>query len=247
MTLSLRENSIFVSMNMGDENTNTFEGPYGGTGTFHRFRHILGGTTIPETEIYLSDDDSNMVGEVKKIPAYGMFREDVVSSIPFKKSQLDHYELTMSTKGSTVDDMDLEAGNSSSFETIKLKEVVDGSLILALERTLFAALNNAWLLAIGGVGLMAIGDQDKTANQTGVAILSLSIVTAFYAFVIHNVRVQQLRKGKNFSYLHSVLWGSIIAVFTLLTLGLELYNGILHPYLKRAATVELSANENVFN
>lgn len=246
MTLSLRENSIFVSMTMGDENTNTFEGPYGGSGTFHRFRHILGGTTIPETEIYLSDDDSHMVGEVKKIPAYGMFREDV-SSIPSKKSQLDHYTPTMSTKGSTVDNMDLEAGNSSSFETVKLKEVVDGSMILALERTLFAALNNAWLLAIGGVGLMAIGDQDKTANQTGVAILSLSIVTAFYAFVVHNLRVQQLRRGDNFSYIHSVLWGSIIAVFTLLTLGLELYNGILHPYLKRAATVELSANDNVFN
>merc|ERR1740136_543383 len=50
------------------------------------------------------------------------------------------------------------------------------SLILGMERTLFAALNNAWLLAIGGVGLMSVG-QDR-ANYVGVVILSLGAVCA---------------------------------------------------------------------
>eukprot|EP00584_Thalassiosira_punctigera_P007361 CAMPEP_0172541612 /NCGR_PEP_ID=MMETSP1067-20121228/12388_1 /TAXON_ID=265564 ORGANISM="Thalassiosira punctigera, Strain Tpunct2005C2" /NCGR_SAMPLE_ID=MMETSP1067 /ASSEMBLY_ACC=CAM_ASM_000444 /LENGTH=237 /DNA_ID=CAMNT_0013327681 /DNA_START=84 /DNA_END=796 /DNA_ORIENTATION=- len=48
----------------------------------------------------------------------------------------------------------------------------DLSLILALERTFFAALNNAWLLAIGGIGLMSVGEDTKGAIYAGVAILA---------------------------------------------------------------------------
>ena len=44
----------------------------------------------------------------------------------------------------------------------------NASLILGMERTLFAALNNAWLLAIGGIGLMSVGSGDERATLGGM-------------------------------------------------------------------------------
>jgi len=231
-------------MNMGDEILFRSEGGLKGSGTVRRSRLIGIGSAIPETEDCFSDESVDLSNDmVKNMPAYGIFRDDPFNT-PTRKSRRSPTILTKSTRSSTVAGLDLEVGNSSSIGSVKA--AVDGNMILALERTLFAALNNSWLLAIGGVGLMTIGDEDKKAKHSGMVILCLSMFTALYAFVVHNLRVQQLRRGDDFSYSQTQLWGIILAMFTLLTLGLELYNGILHPYLKRAATVELSANENIF-
>jgi hypothetical protein len=139
--------------------------------------------------------------------------------------------------------VDVELHTSSSLNTTTTD---DASLILSMERTLFAALNNAWLLALGGIGLMAIGDSDQRAVKTGVGILGLSVFTAVFACGMHNWRVYQRTKGQSFQYWHTVFWGSIISLLVLLTLSLEIYNGILHPYLQRAASVTLvDTNSNM--
>ena len=47
------------------------------------------------------------------------------------------------------------------------------SLIAGLERTMFAALNNAWLLVMAGVGLNMVGNNDEGATRSGIAILGM--------------------------------------------------------------------------
>jgi uncharacterized membrane protein YidH (DUF202 family) len=117
---------------------------------------------------------------------------------------------------------------------------VDPSVILSMERTMFAALNNAWLLAIGGVGLMSVGHDDYRATTGGIVILIGAIVTAMMAYGMHILRVVQLRKNADFRYSHSVLWASMIASFTIVTLFLELNFGIMYPYLQREKTVTIA-------
>mmetsp|Transcript_11927 Transcript_11927/g.17402 ORF Transcript_11927/g.17402 Transcript_11927/m.17402 type:complete len:213 (+) Transcript_11927:63-701(+) len=115
----------------------------------------------------------------------------------------------------------------------------DASLILGMERTLFAALNNAWLLAIGGVGLMSVGD-DETATQGGIVILIVSILSASIAYAMHFFRVYQVKQQKPFRYYHTLVWAGMISVMTLVTLALELHFGILKPYLLREKSVSIA-------
>lgn len=91
---------------------------------------------------------------------------------------------------------------------------VDPSVVLSLERTLFAALNNAWLLAIGGIGLMSVGHGDQRARNGGIAILVGGIASALLAYGMHLVRVVQLRKNIRFCYSQSVFWASVISLMT---------------------------------
>lgn len=122
----------------------------------------------------------------------------------------------------------------------------DPSVILSLERTLFAALNNAWLLAVGGIGLMSVGHGDYRATHGGIAILVGGIVTALMAYGMHISRVLQLKRNKSFRYYHSVIWASSIACLTIMALLLELHFGIMYPYLQREKTVTI-ANSNSMN
>lgn len=69
---------------------------------------------------------------------------------------------------------------------------LDLTLILGLERTLFAALNNAWLLAIGGIGLMSVGSDDNRANYAGIVILCGGIISSMIAYGMHFLRVWQV-------------------------------------------------------
>ena len=98
---------------------------------------------------------------------------------------------------------DLGTSSTTSLETSKFGKgstvpvfVGDGgidlTLILGLERTLFAALNNAWLLAIGGIGLMSVGSDDNRANNAGIIILCGGIISSLIAYGMHFLRVWQV-------------------------------------------------------
>ena len=50
----------------------------------------------------------------------------------------------------------------------------DLSLVTGLERTFFAALNNVSLIVLTGVGLMMVGNGDKTATGSGISMLGMS-------------------------------------------------------------------------
>jgi hypothetical protein len=189
-----------------------------------------------QTQSYGSAGMASQAGS--KMAAYGILRDEAEQN----KVELKTSNLTASTTESPSVGTDVEVGSTSSIHNVL--SVADGTLILALERTLFAALNNSWLLALGGVGLMSIGNEDEKALYSGIAILSLSLFTAIYACTMHNFRVHQLRKGKGFSYSQTIMWGGLISVFTLVTLSLELYNGILHPYLKRVGSVTIVNQSN---
>eukprot|EP00588_Corethron_pennatum_P015412 CAMPEP_0194280948 /NCGR_PEP_ID=MMETSP0169-20130528/19285_1 /TAXON_ID=218684 /ORGANISM="Corethron pennatum, Strain L29A3" /LENGTH=271 /DNA_ID=CAMNT_0039025857 /DNA_START=107 /DNA_END=922 /DNA_ORIENTATION=+ len=114
------------------------------------------------------------------------------------------------------------------------------SLILGMERTLFSALNNAWLLAIGGVGLMSVGHGDDRATHGGIFILSIGAVCAGVAYVMHVWRVSQIKASKAFQFSHTVIWATLIASLTIVTLVLELYFGVLYPYLSREKAVTIA-------
>ena len=117
------------------------------------------------------------------------------------------------------------------------------SLVLGMERTLFAALNNAWLLSIGGIGLMSVGNDDNRATRGGVFILFARIMCAAMAYMMHIWRISQLRASKQFDFSHTIYWSSTIAALTIVTLSLELYFGILHPYLDREKAVTIANQE----
>jgi len=116
----------------------------------------------------------------------------------------------------------------------------NASLILGAERTLFAALNNAWLLAIGGIGLMSVGNDDERATNGGALILSLAIASTSVAYGMHVWRVNQIKNNQSFQFSHSIVWSSMIVALTITTLVLELYFGVLHPYLEREKTVTIA-------
>jgi hypothetical protein len=139
------------------------------------------------------------------------------------------------------DETSLPSSKKEHSETEKvLKKEQNASLILGAERTLFAALNNAWLLAIGGIGLMSVGNDDERATHGGACILSLAIASTSMAYGMHVWRMNQMKNNKSFQLSHTIVWSSVIAALTLATLGLELYFGIMHPYLAREKTVVIA-------
>ena len=131
-----------------------------------------------------------------------------------------------------------KATKAGSYKKPRTPEL-DLSLVLGMERTLFAALNNAWLLALGGVGLMSVGNGDKRATWGGVVILMAGIISAMVAFIMHATRINQLANNRTSHYSHSFIWGSLVVFMTLSTLGLELYFGMMYPYLQREKEVTI--------
>ena len=115
------------------------------------------------------------------------------------------------------------------------------NLVLGMERTLFAALNNSWLLALGGIGLMSVGSGDVRATRAGVCILSGGIVSALVAIMMHFLRLRQIQNNRPSRHSHTIIWSSIIALLTIITLALEMYFGILYPYLDRTKAVSITS------
>ena len=117
------------------------------------------------------------------------------------------------------------------------------SLILSMERTLFAALNNAWLLALGGIGLMSVGHGDQHATRGGIVVLGGGITSAMIAYGMHFLRLKQIEGSKPFPNVHSSLWAMMIASMTVVALSIEVYFGILYPYLNREKAVTIANGE----
>jgi hypothetical protein len=115
----------------------------------------------------------------------------------------------------------------------------DLDLVLAMERTLFAALNNAWLLALGGVGLMSVGNGDARATRGGIVIIVGAIISAIFAMVMHASRIHGVRIDRTTSLCSSVCWSILVVSLTLVALALELNFGIAYPYLEREQEVTI--------
>jgi hypothetical protein len=115
--------------------------------------------------------------------------------------------------------------------------VRNSAFILAMERTFFAALNNSWLLVIGGIGLMSVGDEEGRGTNVGIFVLASGIATAAVAYIVHIGRVAEIRKNRAFRYSETVMWATLVIALTVVSLGFELYFGIRYPYLERRFAV----------
>ncbi|KAL3934388.1 MAG: hypothetical protein SGBAC_009888 [Bacillariaceae sp.] len=122
---------------------------------------------------------------------------------------------------------------------------VDPSMTLYLERTLYAALQHSWILGLGGVGLMSVGNGTNDAIKLGIVLLAMSMVSAVSALVLHYVRLRQIKTGSPFRFWQTALFTSILTLCILVTLVLEIYFGILYPYLLRTATVSIENPEDL--
>jgi hypothetical protein len=116
-------------------------------------------------------------------------------------------------------------------------------LALSMERTLFSALNNAWLLTLGGVGLMSVGV--GAATRIGAVVIAGGIVCALTAFITHWMRFRSLLQSTSFRPNSSLVFVSLFFLLTIATLVLELYYGIQYPYLERAQEVAMSSVREV--
>jgi len=116
---------------------------------------------------------------------------------------------------------------------------IDPSVTLSLERTLYASLQHSWLLAFGGVGLMSVGENKKIPTNLGIALLGISIVSILGALMMHYVRLFQIKSGTTFKFWQTAIFTSLVTLCILLTLALELYFGILYPYLLRTTSVQV--------
>ncbi|KAL3930143.1 MAG: hypothetical protein SGBAC_011889 [Bacillariaceae sp.] len=157
------------------------------------------------------------------------------------------------SKKTFPDSVDLPAGyhstpygNGESFDIEAVKALVehaqasiDPSVTLSLERTLYASLQHSWLLAVGGVGLMSVGENKPMPTNLGIALLGISIVSVLGALMMHYVRLFQIKSGKTFKFWQTALFTSLITLCILITLALELYFGILYPYLLRTWSVQV--------
>jgi hypothetical protein len=111
----------------------------------------------------------------------------------------------------------------------------DFALVLGMERTLFAALNNSWLIAVAGIALMSVGKDDR-AIRGGIGIIILSIISVLIAMYMHCVRIWQIRNDKALHFYSTIGWSIGVGILSLIALVLELYFGILYPYHTRTST-----------
>ena len=132
---------------------------------------------------------------------------------------------------------DIEAAEGIIHSDTMSNATKDFSLILGMERTLFAALNNAFILAVGGAGLMHVGTDVDEANQAGVIVLIAAVFMSLLAFSMHVVRIQQLKAEKPLSYSSSYFWTGTVTVAGMVILMLELYFALRRPYLDRSIPV----------
>ena len=167
------------------------------------------------------------------------------SGKPGMLREFDTTSIASSTDSSTSS-LSIPFGFSASSNLHKKgkgKQVMSLELVLSMERTLFAALNNAWLLTLGGVGLMSVGVE--AATRIGAVVLAGGVVAAVTAFVIHWMRFRSLLQSKSFRPNSSVAFVAVFFFLTIATLVLELYYGIQYPYLERAQMVAMSKVDGV--
>jgi hypothetical protein len=147
---------------------------------------------------------------------------------------------------STVDESFLESSSSkrSGRSTAALFLASDLSLVTGLERTaFFAALNNVSLLVLTGVGLMMVGNGDKTATGSGISMLVSALLCTVVATMLHIHRVWQIRNHSYVSYNETCIWITFVGVITFASLIFEIYFAILHPYLFREKVVTISTED----
>lgn len=100
----------------------------------------------------------------------------------------------------------------------------DFALVLAMERTLFAALNNCWLVAVAGIALMTTG-QDKRATQGGIGIIILAAIGVVVALYMHYVRVWQIQNDKPLRFSSTILWACWAGALSIIALVSRIYFG----------------------
>ena len=155
--------------------------------------------------------------------------EDVSLYVPLRKSSKsagfkDHQDLRKS----------LASGDDDILDEIAIV-TRDFALVLGMERTLFAALNNSWLIAVAGIALMSVG-QDERATRGGISIVILSIISVLLALYMHCVRIWQIRNDKALHFYSTIGWSAGLAILSFIALVLELYFGIVYPYHSRNVT-----------
>lgn len=124
-------------------------------------------------------------------------------------------------------------------------DAVDGSLILSMERTLYAALNQAWLLVMCGIGFMSIGDaNDKIPDYLGFFVILAALTYAIGSYLVHIFRLRAFAHGQALTGVVTVLWTGLLVGVVTFALLCELKYSLQYPYLSRAKAVEL-LNANV--
>ena len=136
----------------------------------------------------------------------------------------------------------------SSSSSSKMKEPKEQPLVslkheavlLSLERTFFAALNTAWLIAMGGIGLLSVGDEEEHSIPIGITVFGVSMACCIVALVMHAIRLHQMQTGQSFPHAQSMIWATVICILLFSTLAFQLYFGILYPFLQRTASVKVA-------
>lgn len=135
---------------------------------------------------------------------------------------------------------------SSSFSKMKepkeqpLVSLKHEAVLLSLERTFFAALNTAWLIAMGGIGLLSVGDEEEHSIPIGITVFGVSMACCIVALVMHAIRLHQMQTGQSFPHAQSMIWATVICILLFSTLAFQLYFGILYPFLQRTASVKVA-------
>ena len=125
---------------------------------------------------------------------------------------------------------------------------IDGSLILSMERTLYAALNQAWMLVLCGIGLMSIGAANNSIpDELGFYIIAAAIVFAVGNYVVHVSRLHAFSNGRPLRGLVSIVWTGMLVAVIVGALILELHYAVLYPYLERAKAVEILNSNMTIN
>lgn len=127
-----------------------------------------------------------------------------------------------------------------SILTVDDVNVLSGSLILALERTLFSALNNAYTITFVGTGLMMVGaSNDSIPDSLGIIIVICGLIFACASWVMHYARLRAFQRGASLDAKFSLVWTFFMTFFLFGAVAIELRYGILYPYLKRSKAVEV--------
>lgn len=127
-----------------------------------------------------------------------------------------------------------------SILTVDGVNVLSGSLILSLERTLFSALNNAYTITFVGTGLMMVGaSNDSIPDSLGIIIVICGLIFACASWVMHYARLMAFQRGASLDAKFSLVWTFFMTFFLFGAVAIELRYGILYPYLKRSKAVEV--------
>ena len=111
-----------------------------------------------------------------------------------------------------------------------------------MERTLYATLNQAWLIVLAGIGFMHIAATgDNVPNRLGFTLILAGTFLATTSYIIHVRRLQTFTRGEELNRCPTVLFNGIIVAMIFAALMFELCYGVLYPYYgtERAAAVSI--------